>query len=429
MKQQISRPLRSVAVMSLLGSLPAIAFAGDGGYLGIEGGYNYQNSQNLRTSPSPGLSDKFDSGFVGGLTFGYASKYGFRPELELDYRRNDVRKLISPLGATTDVSGYDNAYTGFGDLWYDFKRPTGLFHVVHPYIGGGVGAARVGIRDLKVAGVQQIRDFDTVFAYQGGAGVGFDVTPHLSTSIDYRFVETRPGDFNGAGGNNVRARYRANSALLGVRYSFGGEKPAATSPPPSPPPPPVAAYVPPPPPPPPPPVDTDGDGVNDDLDKCPGTPKGFKVDVDGCIIEQTVVLRAVNFEFNSDRLTAPAQETLNEVAKALIGQPSLNVQIDGYTDSKGSDAYNLALSRKRAAAVRTYLVTNGVSGTNLVSKGFGEAAPIAGNDTEEGRAENRRVEFVVLNKPATVKVLTKESTEKSKAAAGNSEPKLKRKKK
>ncbi|GAC1629867.1 MAG: hypothetical protein NVS9B10_21650 [Nevskia sp.] len=386
----------------------------------MEGGYNYQNPQNLRTNPSTGLSDRFDAGFVGGLTLGYATKFGLRPELELDYRRNDIRKFVTPLGSTTNTKGFDNAYTGFTNLWYDFKQPTGLFSIIHPYIGGGVGIARVGIRHFDGGGVLPINDFKAVFAYQGGAGVGFKLTDNLSSSIDLRYVETDRGNFNSRG-SEVRARYRASSAMLGIKYSFGGPEPEPVRAAPPPPP----AYVAPPPPPAPVPVDgdDDGDGVPNSRDKCPGTPKGFKVDADGCIIEQTVVLRAVNFEFNSDRLTQPAQETLDEVAKALIGQPTLNVQIGGYTDSKGSAAYNLNLSAKRAKSVKSYLVGKGVKSENLVSKGFGKAAPVASNDTEEGRAENRRVEFVVLNKPASVKVLTKESSSASKSAAEGTEPK------
>jgi OOP family OmpA-OmpF porin len=199
--------------------------------------------------------------------------------------------------------------------------------------------------------------------------------------------------------------------MAGLRYSFG-----STPPPPvaySPPPP---AYIPPPPPPAP-CKDTDGDGVCDAVDKCPGTPKGFKVDASGCIIEQKIILRSVNFEFNKDKLTPPAQTSLDEVGAALVGQPALRVEIAGYTDSVGSAAYNLALSKKRAAAVKNYLIGKGVPASNLVSQGYGKGSPIASNDTEEGRAENRRVEFSVLNKPANADVITKGSTDASKNAA------------
>ncbi|WP_273452262.1 OmpA family protein, partial [Nevskia ramosa] len=158
-------------------------------------------------------------------------------------------------------------------------------------------------------------------------------------------------------------------------------------------------------------------GVPDNLDKCPGTPKGFKVDRDGCIIEQKVTLRSINFEFNKDRLTDPSKLSLNEVATALNAQSALSVQVGGYTDSLGSDAYNQKLSQRRADAVRVYLISQGVPSGQLTAKGFGEANPVGDNATEEGRTENRRVEFTVLNKPASVKVIEKTPTPASKKAA------------
>jgi OOP family OmpA-OmpF porin len=144
-------------------------------------------------------------------------------------------------------------------------------------------------------------------------------------------------------------------------------------------------------------VDSDGDGVPDAIDQCPGTPKGFKVDAVGCIVEQTLVLPSINFEFGSDRLTLEAKTTLDEVATSLGTQPDLQLEIAGHTDSLGPAGYNLKLSQKRAAAVKDYLVSHGVTAMRLKSEGFGEFNPIATNETEEGRAKNRRVEFKVLN--------------------------------
>ncbi|MDB5988065.1 MAG: P44/Msp2 family outer membrane protein [Nevskia sp.] len=393
-------------------ALPLLAHAGDGPYIGVEGGANWQAPQNFDFGGGVNADAKFkhpfDAGYIGGLTFGYGTAFGLRPELELDYRRNDVKSFGG--GA---ISGYENAYSAMGNLWYDLKTPTGIFSVVHPYLGGGVGGARFAVR-----GTPGNNDFSTKFAYQGGAGLGFDVTPNLTLSADWRYLQTSRGNFDLGVGSDARARYRSQSAMLGVRYSFGAEP---TPPPPPPPPPPRPL-----PPPPPPVLDSDGDGVPDNLDRCPGTPHGFKVDSTGCIIEQTVVLRAVNFEFNSDQLTLPSQQTLDEVAHALNGQPTLSVQIGGYTDSVGSASYNLKLSQKRAESVRRYLAGKGVASGNLVAKGFGKANPIASNDTDSGRAENRRVEFVVLNKPSTVKVIDKGSTDQSKAAAeGGTAPKAK----
>ncbi|HKY93559.1 MAG TPA: OmpA family protein, partial [Nevskiaceae bacterium] len=147
------------------------------------------------------------------------------------------------------------------------------------------------------------------------------------------------------------------------------------------------------------PLDSDGDGVPDYLDKCPNTPRGLRVDATGCVSEaQTIVLQNVNFEFNKDTLTAQAQDVLRGVAKGLVSQPSMRVEIAGHTDSKGSDAYNQRLSERRAASVRTFLIGQGVTSSQLSSKGYGEKQPVASNETDEGRAQNRRVEFRVLKK-------------------------------
>ena len=403
------------AALVLAAGLPFAAFAGDGPYLGVEGGVNWEGNQNVKLDGDFIGTNKFKPGWLAGAVVGYQFPFGLRPELEFDFRRNQDRKTsVTPTGAySTDVGGFNNNISGLANVWYDFKTPTGLFSRVHPYIGGGVGISRFSINHYSLGGTEVVNDFDTVFAYQGGAGVNFDLTPRLTASVDWRYFETLNGKFQtDIGTDPVKAKYRSNSLLGGLRYSFGRTPPppvAYTPPPP--------AYVPPPPPPPAPCSDRDGDGVCDAVDKCPGTPKGFRVDADGCIIEQKIILRSVNFEFNSDKLTAPAQSSLDEVGAALVGQPALRVEIAGYTDSVGKASYNLALSKKRAASVKSYLVAKGVPASNLVSQGYGKASPIASNDTEEGRAENRRVEFSVLNKPANADVVTKGSTEASKSAA------------
>ncbi|MGH8444699.1 MAG: OmpA family protein [Solimonas sp.] len=149
-------------------------------------------------------------------------------------------------------------------------------------------------------------------------------------------------------------------------------------------------------PPPPPPMDSDGDGVYDNLDACPNTPYGMKVDARGCAIKEAkVVLHDINFEFDSARLTAASKTQLDKVAQGLKGQPTMGLIIEGHTDATGPDAYNLKLSKARAAAAKTYLVEQGIASSRLTSEGYGESKPIATNKTKEGRAENRRVEFKV----------------------------------
>jgi OOP family OmpA-OmpF porin len=223
----------------------------------------------------------------------------------------------------------------------------------------------------------------------------------LRTEVKYRrefiqntaFIPNNPGDI---------------IASVGFQLMFG----APTPPPPvakALPPPPPEVVAPPPPPPPPAP------------EPC-HAPAGFQVDANCRIIEQTLVVRAVDFEFNSLRLTEPAQETLDEVATALAKQPEMQVEIQGYTDSIGADAYNLNLSQKRADAVKAYLVGKGLNSSALTAKGYGKSDPIASNATRDGRAQNRRVAFAVTSAPAHVKVVTKDATDASTEAAKQGEP-------
>ncbi|MGB5211481.1 MAG: OmpA family protein [Gammaproteobacteria bacterium] len=145
------------------------------------------------------------------------------------------------------------------------------------------------------------------------------------------------------------------------------------------------------------PLDSDGDGVLDGDDACPGTPAGARVDTRGCEIKTVIRLPEVEFQYNSATLTPASQATLNDAAATLVKNPGLKVEVAGYTDSAGADAYNLDLSDRRANSVRDYLISSGANPADLTAKGYGELDPIANNNTAEGRAKNRRVELRVLN--------------------------------
>jgi OOP family OmpA-OmpF porin len=112
----------------------------------------------------------------------------------------------------------------------------------------------------------------------------------------------------------------------------------------------------------------------------------------------------VEFATNSATLTASSRPVLDDVADDLKKHPRLKVELQGHTDSRGTDAYNLDLSQRRADSVRDYLIAQGVSGLQLVSKGYGESEPIADNNTDKGRLENRRVVMRVLENPANAEV-------------------------
>jgi len=145
-------------------------------------------------------------------------------------------------------------------------------------------------------------------------------------------------------------------------------------------------------------LDSDKDGVADYQDMCPSTPLGTIVDTDGCPLpgEKLLSLTGVNFATNKAVLTTDSKDIL-EQAVTLLKQTDnvIEVRVEGHTDSRGSDAYNMTLSQARAESVVAYLVARGVDASSLVPVGMGESTPVASNDTTAGQAANRRVDFVV----------------------------------
>ncbi len=122
---------------------------------------------------------------------------------------------------------------------------------------------------------------------------------------------------------------------------------------------------------------------------------GAEVERVGEGIKVTLKENMVNFAFDKSDLQPLAKANLDKLAEILINNPDTNINIYGYTDSKGTDEYNLSLSDRRAASVKAYLVSKGIASSRMNTMGMGEASPIASNDTEAGRAQNRRVEFAI----------------------------------
>jgi OOP family OmpA-OmpF porin len=142
--------------------------------------------------------------------------------------------------------------------------------------------------------------------------------------------------------------------------------------------------------------DKDSDGVCDDKDLCPSTPIGAPVDERGCWI----AAYSQFFDFDKSDVKAAFHPRIKYAAELMVKNPQMGVvTIAGHTDAKGTDAYNMELGRKRAEAVKELLVKFGAPADKLVVESFGKTRPIADNDTEEGRAKNRRVEFHVGDVP------------------------------
>jgi len=247
----------------------------------------------------------------------------------------------------------------------------------------------------------KIRDYSsTIF----DAGFGYDLPLNITLGglfapgMALRLEALYRNDGHGRGeiGTNFNGdqKYFTEAAFnVGLRIPLGGRVSPPATPPPEQPPQvvpveqPAAAPAPPPPPPPPP---------------CQPPAPGQPINLEGCKVGETIVLRGVNFEFNKATLTVNAKTLLDQVADALLSRPDIKVEIDGHTDGVGSAAYNQKLSERRAEAVKQYLVGRGIDAGRMTTKGFGKTKPIADNSTEEGRELNRRVELKVTesNPPA-----------------------------
>jgi OOP family OmpA-OmpF porin len=311
---------------------------------------------------------------LGGIAFGKHLSDAWSAEIALNGAAVDSKVASLP-----DLSVYGASV--------DFLRVFGRDGAFSPYIGLGVGLLhndfRPGLGEQDFMGQASIGAFWRVWE---GRSSSLALRPDLKARYD---------DAHGPG------HYIDYIGTLGLQYSWGAE-------PPPPPPPPAPPPAPPPPPPlpavPPPPADSDGDGVTDDRDQCPGTARGVAVDANGCPQKGSITLEGVTFDYNSATLTAGSLNALDDVADGLKKHPRLKVELQGHTDNKGPDAYNLTLSQKRADAVRNYLLKDGVPPTQITAKGYGEGQPIADNATEEGRAKNRRVVMFVISNPGDVDV-------------------------
>ncbi|MGR9117419.1 MAG: OmpA family protein [Gammaproteobacteria bacterium] len=296
---------------------------------------------------------KAADGWGGGLGVGKIIDEHFNAEL---------RGFYQGFGGTNgpwDLAG------GTADLQYYFFRDK-----FSPYAVVGLGAMNTCASANCGVG----------FIGEAGLGVSYEVNDNLLIRSDVRYR------YN----NNLNAHVQPGTdefhdmtVNLGVVIPFGEKPQYVAKAEPHILPPPVADCS---------TRDSDADGVNDCLDKCPGTVKGATVDHYGCAVR--LILKGQHFKYDSAELTLKAQEILDDVAGSLIAYPQKNdIEIQGHASSEGTDSYNMKLSQRRAHSVLEYLKMKGVT-NKLIAKGYGETQPIADNNTEAGRSENRRVELI-----------------------------------
>jgi OOP family OmpA-OmpF porin len=276
----------------------------------------------------------------------------------------------------------------YGD-WNSF-RPYLLAAVIgahhnNPYDSGWSPAAELGV------GVSKTVTDSTDIRVEAGYRYDFDDSTSDTAAYHAQYSPGSTSSRNGYG-----------DAFLGLSIvSRFGAPPAAPAPVVAPAPAPADCST----------MDSDHDGVNDCDDKCPNTPAGTIVGPDGCPQKVVIDLRGVNFKFDFPKKgqvkasqigkalavpTADSLAVLNQAVDTLQRYPTVKVTVAGYTDGKGTDAYNQSLSERRAQIVFDYLTSHGIDASRLEGPiGHGKNDPIGDNATDAGRAQNRRTELQV----------------------------------
>lgn len=331
----------------------------------------------------------FGIGWGARAALGHGYDSGWRAEVEIGYRRNDVDSIGSSSGAgeATALSGMVNGY-------YDFDTGGALT----PYVGLGAGVARIEADGYSPVSGSSIDDDDVVFAYQGIAGVAWSLSPSLALTADYRYFATDDPSLTTAGGTGVDAEYRSHSVFLGLRLAFGGGTGDASA---------MAAGG-----------QAMGQGSGDGMES--GTSSAaaeiatqsetaMTSEPETAIVAETVAepemaaadplpdyARAyrVLFGLDSYALSGAAQATLREIVGHVLEGDIVRIEATGHADTSGTAAHNMTLSRNRAEAVMATLVDMGVPRDLIVVYWKGETDLLVETPDGTPEAQNRRVEIV-----------------------------------
>ncbi len=341
---------RMIVGAALLAAMPLCAQAQTplqpgGFYIGAEGGANWMfNSTFTSTltippfgSLSTSTSASWNTGWVAGGSVGY-DFIGPRVEVEGVYRENTGTLTIGGLGGSAGVNF--NQVAIMGNVYYDFLAGSAIV----PYIGAGAGVAFLN------AGALGSSQQSTQFAYQGIIGVGWNIDQTFRLNLEGRYYGTTTPNFSHSGQlGGVSYTLTDNpqnnnaSAMLSLHMRFG-----ASAPPPPPPPPVVA-------------------------------PPSFMV----------------FFDWDRSNLSQQALTTIQQAANAYKTKGNARITATGHTDTSGPEAYNMALSLRRANAVKDALVRDGVPATAISVIGMGEKGLLVPTADGVREPQNRRVEIVI----------------------------------
>ncbi len=358
-------PLTGALATIGLAIFPASAQPFQGLYVGA--GVGYHDTKDIKASPTPvsafgtaGLKLRVNGGFVGLASVGYGLGNGFRFEIEGSDRLNNLGHLSGtsfPTSATGSLQTYAVMANALFDL--DVGSPW-----IYPYVGGGVGYAWSDLNRLGASSANPPFGFSSSatkggFAYQGIAGLSFPIpnVPGLSMSAEYRLFG-QPGSRNlsgtviAAGGRTVPANLHIgstldNAGLIGIRYAFNVQ----------PPPTPVAAQ----------PV------------PAPAAARSY----------------LVFFDWDRAALNDRSRQIVRDAAEASRHAAVTRIEVNGNADTSGTQAYNRALSLRRARVVAAELVKDGVARDAITMQGFGDMQLLVPTGPGVREPQNRRVEILL----------------------------------
>lgn len=363
------------AAAATLAIAPA-AHAYQGVYGAIGAGLSYIGPDRDFESAGPPLAFDSEADYKNGIgvytAFGHESASGWRKEIEFSYRNNDVRHF----------AGDGLGFVGWPDpaLDGDIRSLAFMFNVIKdfnnggtvtPYIGIGAGMARLKADYYGTGGpgTLVIDDKSWEFAYQGIAGLAFQLAEGLALDVSYRYFETLDPKFSGtlaALPTVVNQEYNSHSVFAGLRWNFGA--PAAAAP----------QYK----------DCWDGSSVPVAANCPPQLDENNAANLDPINV-------IVYFDYDKSNLTPEAANLIQEAAARAKANNVSTVVVSGHADRSGGSAYNQQLSERRANVVRDALVANGISADSIRIESFGEDRPA--KPTEDGVREplNRRTEVVI----------------------------------
>lgn len=325
------------AAIAVVAASPAVAQDSNAGpYAAIGGAWVMPKDSEIDGPNGGDVEVEWDDGWAAMGALGYAYGNGLRTELEVTWRANGADS-IDGAAAGGDV----NSFSGMLNVLYDvdFGLP------LKPYIGAGIGAARVEMEDVALAaGGPALDDGGMSWAYQGIAGAAYGLTDNLDLTLDYRYFSAPDVNLD----NDIDAEYSAHNVMLGVRYTFGAPPAPPPEPAPEPQPEPVAT---------------------------PAQPRDY----------------LVFFEFDQSNLTPEAQQVLDQAAAAAQNMQPTVINVTGHADRSGPADYNERLSMRRADSVANYLAAQGVPMQEMAIEAEGETQPLVPTADGVREPQNRRV--------------------------------------